>query len=265
MHRRFLIILILATLSICIASTVFADKKPLTNSDIVKMVKGGLPGEVIIEAIKSSEQNYDVSPDELISLKQQGIPDNVIQAMVARTNPNKTGDPGNTTTIDANVRFAGTVSEVMLIEGTNRVQMKYSNPSGGRTAGTGMKVINPFGKIKFMQSLNGNHASLRTTNPSPFFEVSIPSDWNPRENLVLVKLKVKSDKREISTAEGRLGASVGFNKDDLIPLMYEDAPSKNGGSTKVYKISISKSLSPGEYALVIQFGTFYDFGVDTSE
>jgi hypothetical protein len=265
MHRRFSIVLILVTLILCVAPNVFADKKPLTNSDIVKMVKGGLPSEVIIEAIKSSEQTFDVSPDELISLKQQSVPDNFIKAMVAITNPNKTSDLGNTNTIDANVRFAGTLSEVMLIDGTSRVQMKYSNPSGGRTAGMGMKIINPFGKIKLMQSLNGKHASLRTTNPSPFFEISIPSDWNPRENLVLVKFKVKSDKREISTAEGRLGASVGFNKDDLIPLMYEDGPSKNGGSTKVYRISISKSLSLGEYALVVQSGTFYDFGVDTTK
>ena len=47
--------------------------KPLTNTDVVKMVKGGLPGSVVISAIQSSPATYDISPDALLALQKAGV------------------------------------------------------------------------------------------------------------------------------------------------------------------------------------------------
>ena len=59
-----------------------AADRPLTNSDIVKMVRAGLPESVIVREIQTSEPNFNATPDGLISLKHQHVPDGVLGAIV---------------------------------------------------------------------------------------------------------------------------------------------------------------------------------------
>jgi len=57
----------------------------LNNEKIVKMVKAGLGDNVIIEKIRRSATAFDVSTDKLIELKNQGISDIVLEAMIKVT------------------------------------------------------------------------------------------------------------------------------------------------------------------------------------
>jgi len=54
----------------------------LTNKDILDMNKTGLPPEILVAKIKSSQCNFDTSPAALQALKSAGIADKVILAMV---------------------------------------------------------------------------------------------------------------------------------------------------------------------------------------
>ncbi len=63
----------------------------LTNDDIVRMAKAGLPGDVVIATIRSSSCKFDTSPDALQGLKSAGVPDPVIAEMVRRANPHAGG------------------------------------------------------------------------------------------------------------------------------------------------------------------------------
>jgi hypothetical protein len=54
----------------------------LTNDDIVKLVKAKLPESVIIKKISNSSCAFDTDPDALIKLKQAGVSEAVIDAMV---------------------------------------------------------------------------------------------------------------------------------------------------------------------------------------
>lgn len=65
------------------ASAPATQKKPLTNQDIVTMVKGGLEESIILLTIDASSTEFDLSPDALIALKKQGVSETVIRAMVA--------------------------------------------------------------------------------------------------------------------------------------------------------------------------------------
>lgn len=70
-------------LTICVllfGSVVVAqqDKKPLTNEDIIKMVKAGLPDDTIVLVTQSSPNKFDTSPDALIALKGAGATIGVI-------------------------------------------------------------------------------------------------------------------------------------------------------------------------------------------
>ena len=57
---------------------------PMTNDDVIKMVKGGLGEATVIQAIDAAEAGFDTSPDGLVKLKQGGVSDNVIQRIIAR-------------------------------------------------------------------------------------------------------------------------------------------------------------------------------------
>jgi hypothetical protein len=56
----------------------------LTNDDVVKMVRAQIGSHIILTAIEGSNANFDVSPAGLITLKEAGVSEEIIQAMQAR-------------------------------------------------------------------------------------------------------------------------------------------------------------------------------------
>jgi hypothetical protein len=58
------------------------EKKPITNDDIVGMIKAGLSESTIVLAIQQSPANFDTSPGALIELKNQGATARILDAML---------------------------------------------------------------------------------------------------------------------------------------------------------------------------------------
>lgn len=82
--------------------------QPLTNEDIIKMVKAQLSTNIIIATIDSANFNFDVSPTGLIGLKEAGVEDRIIEAMQAKV---RTRNAGSTT--DVSTRVAPEKSELL--------------------------------------------------------------------------------------------------------------------------------------------------------
>ncbi len=59
-----------------------ADQSPLTNQDVLEMVKSGLSAEIVVAKIKASPTKFDTAPAALSELKESGVPESVIMAMV---------------------------------------------------------------------------------------------------------------------------------------------------------------------------------------
>ena len=59
------------------------DVTPLNNKDILAMVQNNVPEEKILTAIKSSPCTFDTFPPVLKDMKRRGVPEAVLQAMVA--------------------------------------------------------------------------------------------------------------------------------------------------------------------------------------
>jgi hypothetical protein len=57
----------------------------LTNADIVQMQKAGLSEEVILSKITGSPSKFDIGTQDLIRLKEAGVNDNIINAMVQKS------------------------------------------------------------------------------------------------------------------------------------------------------------------------------------
>jgi hypothetical protein len=65
-------------------------QKPLTNHDVVKMMKGGLPEGTIVSAIQANSTNFNISADALIALQKAGVAQPVMDAMIAAESNKRT-------------------------------------------------------------------------------------------------------------------------------------------------------------------------------
>ena len=78
----------------------------LDNEDIIKMVKAGLGPQIIVATIKNQPGAFDVSTEALVALKNAGVTDEVIAALIqsASSSPAKAEAPSG--------------NEVILADGT---------------------------------------------------------------------------------------------------------------------------------------------------
>ena len=72
--------LTLFTMSFALAQS----QKPLTNADVLRMVKAGVPESAIISSIQSTNCNFDLSPDALVVLHRAGVSQKILEVMMAR-------------------------------------------------------------------------------------------------------------------------------------------------------------------------------------
>jgi hypothetical protein len=72
-------------------STLTAQPKnaPLTNNDVVKMVKSGMPEAAIVSAIAGHDTQFDLSSAGLQALSQAGVSSKVVRAMLAAESKKK--------------------------------------------------------------------------------------------------------------------------------------------------------------------------------
>lgn len=56
--------------------------KPLTNSDVIKMLENKIPESVILSKIQASEVKFDTSTDAIIELNKKGVSEKVLNAML---------------------------------------------------------------------------------------------------------------------------------------------------------------------------------------
>lgn len=56
--------------------------KALTNLDIVKMMKAGIPESIIVRKIQVSQPDFGTSANELIELKNQGASERILGAVL---------------------------------------------------------------------------------------------------------------------------------------------------------------------------------------
>ncbi|HEV2103620.1 MAG TPA: hypothetical protein VGR58_12650 [Candidatus Acidoferrum sp.] len=81
---RRIVRLTLAAVCMFAAATTFAQtQKALTNADVVTMTKNGFAPALIVKAIQSGGTDFDVSAQALIDLKNAGVDQSVMEAMLS--------------------------------------------------------------------------------------------------------------------------------------------------------------------------------------
>jgi hypothetical protein len=71
------------SIGIAMGCFAFAQQKPLTNDDVITMVKDGMPESVVVSAIQSRQGKFSTSTSELVRLHKAGVTENELNAMIA--------------------------------------------------------------------------------------------------------------------------------------------------------------------------------------
>ena len=294
MRLRTYLLVGLLTFSFCLALNVAvtAQEEVITNDEVISLTKAGLASSVIIAKIKTSRTNFDLSTDALIKLKQAGVTDDTVGAMLeAKTGksiatdvtPNSAGAATVGALGDPNDPMAKHNYGVYLYEekdGQKKMTLvKPTVSAQNRTGGMFTSSLTyGISKVKIKTNLPGRNAALQIMNTMPVFYFyldvtsgglntasGVPSD--PKE-FTLVRFNQRSDNREVTIGKANVfGAKGGLSDEYVVEFKTEDLG--NG----VFKISPVAALTKGEYGFfLVNSGNsntsagvgakFFDFGVN---
>jgi hypothetical protein len=285
------IFLISAAICLC-AIMPAAAQEVMNNDEVITLAKAGLNPALIVGKIKTSKTNFDLSTDSLIKLKQAGVTDDVVAAMLEA----KSGKPISTA-VSATSTGAAPVGEtgdpndpmskhnygIYLYEEKDGVRkmtpVKAAVSAQNRTGGLFTSSLTyGISKVKTKSNLPGRNAALQlqTTTPVFYFYLDvtsgglntasgIPSD--PKE-FTLVRFNQRSDNREVTIGKSNaFGGKGGLSDEYVVEFKAEDLG--NG----IFKVTAAAELKKGEYGFyLVNSGNsntsagvgakFFDFGVN---
>ena len=268
--RSFLCRVVVPAVFVCaFAGPVLAQSSTLTNADIVKMVKGGVPPPFIEASIQRARvRNFDLSADALVELKKQGVPDSVIGMMFKTASPSEAapmapsaaGPPAMAVIPNdpAALREAGVFLEKGDGASRELVMLAETSSRGMRVGAWGSALTMGIKKSTAKYRVRDPRAEIRVASPLPVFYIS---QHDPRD-VVLLKLAKKGKEREFESGKiGGISGGIEGPKGDVEFLTEKVAPG-------VFKVTFPQPLPPGEYGFGIMGATVgmvssvLDFGVD---
>jgi len=267
------IFLVLVSFCFVAQTQVLAQDEVMTNGEVISLVKAGLSKTIIINKIRTSKTNFDLSTDGLINLKKAGIDDDIVHAMLEAksgkiiSSPSSSSDGGGGNA-DPNDPMSSHGYGIYLFEerdGNRKMTQLAPNVS----------AQNRTGKTK--ANLPGTAAALQIKDSRPVFYFyldvksgglntasGIPSTPN---EFAMIRFNVRSDNREVTIAKGNAFGGKGGLSDEYV-VQFEATDMGNG----IFKITPKMDLKNGEYGFyLINSGNsntgsavgskFFDFGV----
>jgi len=261
-----------------------AAQEALTNESIVKLVKAGLGEALIVKMIQSQPGKYSLGTDDMVKLKESGVTDQVLTAMLARSSgaavvSPAAAPPPDTPAAERNaspetadsfaarpsgplpgeegVYWVTRTGELDRIEG-----VAVSNVRTGSMLASAATI--GIKKAKLNAQIKGSRAELRVTVRQPAFYFYL-HDGASIGDFVLLRLVQRGDVRQMEVAERSLfKMQSGFDHSKEADFSYKRI--KN----KLYLLTPKGELASGEYGfytasgaeLTKATGRLYDFGID---
>lgn len=256
-----------------------AQKETLTNASIIELTNLGFGEDVIIEKIQHSNHDFNTSLSGLKRLKEAGVSDAVIKAMV---NAQSAAAKEAEETQESDLTNPLSPQEPGIYYWTTKqgkgklMQLEPTVYSQGKTGGwLESQLTYGLTKTKVKAVVPRPQARLRVTEARPvfyfYFEQKNPGlsyahsfidgAVSPNE-FVLVKMTEKRDSREVTVAESNILSSAhGTSSKHTRDFDFEKV--KPG----IYKVMITTPLEPGEYCFFYAGATraerLFDFGSDS--
>ncbi len=229
------------------ASVRCSAQQALNNDSIVKLAEAGLSDDLIIQSINTQPANYQVGANDLITLKQDGVSERVIAAMISRADTGK--HPANSVETNSAVN--------VLPEGIDEIGIYYKKENStvdkwtaiepeivNYKSGGWVKSTATHGIIK--QDRNGHidgNASQLVLSRGTSFLLYVPDGVSPIE-YQLLKLRINSNNREFRSQTGGVFHSETGAQRDNIPFTAEKI------GTRLYRFTLGPDAAKGEYGIL---------------
>ncbi len=278
--------LLFAAFFVTANSTIYAQDEVMTNNEVITLAKAGLNSSIIVNKIRTSKSNFDLSTDSLIALKKAGVSDEIVTTMLeaksGKAMPMNSANSKAATNGDPNDPMSPHGLGIYLYEensGVKKMTQLAPNVSAqNRTGGLFTSSMTyGIGKIKTKANLPGTTADLQIKESQPVFYFYLDNKSGglgttsgiastPNE-FALVRFNLRSDNREVTIAKSNaFGAKGGLSDEYVVEFNAEDLG--NG----IFKITPKTSLKNGEYGFyLLNSGNsntsagigakFFDFGV----
>ena len=115
-----------------VAPAAAQSARPLTNSDVLMMLKDGLPPDVVVAKINTSHCDFDTSVSALEALKAEKVPSQVILAMVSSSTPSDV--MARTATQPVAPKPAGNHADGIVIPDGTAIKLKFAQTVSSATA-----------------------------------------------------------------------------------------------------------------------------------
>ncbi len=283
-HRFILSLLIAVILGLGSYTNVSAQDDVMTTEEVITLTKAGLSPSIIIGKIRTGKSSFDLSTDSLIKLKQSGVSDDIVAAMLeAKSGKSTASAAGPSISGDPNDPMAKHSFGIYLFEERDdqrkMTQLAPNVSAQNRTGGMFTSGLTyGIGKVKIKSNLPGRSAALqiKDTQPVFYFYLDITSGGlntasgipsTPNE-FAMIRFNQRSDNREVTIGKmNAFGAKGGLSDEYVVQFNAQDMG--NG----VFKITPATPLPKGEYAFyLINSGNsnassavgakFFDFGVN---
>jgi hypothetical protein len=230
----------------------------MTNDSVMRMAKAGLSDDLIVQTIGSQPGQYTTDADSLIALKQAGISDRVIAAMVNK----------------GRVQITGTTSadQPIVLSPVNEIGVYYKDKNGKWQAiepeivhiksGGFIKSTVTHGIIKPDRNghIDGRESKLLLPRPIEFL-VYTPDGVDITE-YDLLRFRLNSNSREFRAWTGGVIHSTGGAERDEVPFK----PVKTAPHT--YQFTLGMDTPGAEYGIlppgtgnVTNGGKIYTFAI----
>jgi hypothetical protein len=77
-----------------LSTFLFSADDPITNNDVLDLVEEGVSSKLVVAMIKNAETNFDTSKETILALRDKGVPDDVLEAMLNAEGPPDLSDDG---------------------------------------------------------------------------------------------------------------------------------------------------------------------------
>jgi hypothetical protein len=258
--------------SLALVCSLGAQAAPMTNADLVKLIKSGLGEALILQSIDGAEPRFDTSADGLIQLKEAGASDAIIQRVLrAKAPAPQASIPGGQCV------FRSSYNHIGIEDGARFLDVGFQQASLESSISAGSAVLNLFTagltpvSGKSYAVIDGARAEHRVRERKPVFvDLNADRGLRPGDLIKLVRFDVVKDKRTVPVAEASESLftsdeKIAFPSEKLVPLRFEMTVRDcqlEGKAMSVYKATLVEPLVPGEYAIAYGEGSYYAFGID---
>lgn len=255
-----------AVLAFALALPQLAHAEPISIDSIIALTEAGIGDDAIVAKINASESRFNISTDEMISLKKRGISGPVLAAMLTAGAP-KAGVAPQMSLDSPDPMTAHAAGVYLLSDWDGAAKMKRIDATVSNQAKTGgilgYALTSGIASMSIKASIQNETARTQARASKPvfffFFDESNPNinqqsgTWlsgtaatttSPNE-FTLVRLTAKSGRREARVGSMNIGgAKTGVMDKDRIQFDYELV------RPGVYKASPTADLLPGEYGFI---------------